>query len=443
MLKNNDQENLRILFVDDEEGVLRSLQRLFIDEDFEIFTASSGKAGLDILKSNNIAVIVSDQRMPEMSGAEFLEKAGKLAPDSVKIVLTGYADINAAMDAINKGGAYRYITKPWNDNDLIITVLNAAERFKLIKENRYLTELTKKQNEELKKWSSELEIYVQKQTIELTNQNKELKRLNEKLRKDFNDFIFAFFNIIELRNKVLHSHSSNVANIASVMAGKMGLKSSEIETITIAAMLHDIGMIGLPDIVLLKNFDELTADETDEYLKHPVRGQAAIDPIEDLREAGGLIRHHHERHNGKGFPDKLKGQAIPVGSRIIGIADKFDRLITLSHETHNVDSALQKVHSLSGTQFDPDLYKFLNEAAREQAGAVAQTSDTVQVELSPKDLMPGLVVARDLRSGTGLLLLSKGIVLNKKNIDTIRRSYHLDPSKTGVFVWTKRQMQKT
>ncbi len=138
----------KILFVDDEENVIRSLQRLFIDEGYDIFAVTSAGKGLEILRDNEIAVIVSDQRMPQMSGAEFLEAARKIRPDSVRIILTGYADAQTAIDAINKGGAYRYIAKPWNDDDLILAVRGAVEQYRLIGENRRLVELTKKQNEE-------------------------------------------------------------------------------------------------------------------------------------------------------------------------------------------------------------------------------------------------------------------------------------------------------
>lgn len=134
-MPENPKERIpKVLFVDDEENVLRSLKRLFVDEKIEISTATSGKEGLEILKGGGFSVIISDQRMPEMSGVEFLEKARRISPDSVRMVLTGYADVNAAMDAINKGGAYRYITKPWNDNDLIIAILNAVEMANLIRE---------------------------------------------------------------------------------------------------------------------------------------------------------------------------------------------------------------------------------------------------------------------------------------------------------------------
>jgi DNA-binding NtrC family response regulator len=138
---------LRVLFVDDEENVLRALKRLFMAEDYEVHTASSGADGLAILKEIEIPVIVSDQRMPVMSGAEFLEKSQEWSPDSIRIILTGYADVEAAISAINKGGAYRYVSKPWIDSDLILLVKDAFDKYFLLKDNKYLTELTLKQNE--------------------------------------------------------------------------------------------------------------------------------------------------------------------------------------------------------------------------------------------------------------------------------------------------------
>ncbi|OGW20411.1 MAG: hypothetical protein A2Z82_02245 [Nitrospirae bacterium GWA2_46_11] len=432
------KEIFNILFVDDEENVLRSLKRLFIDDsNIEVFTALSGKDGLEILKSNEIAVIISDQRMPEMSGAQFLEKAKRVRPDCVRIVLTGYADVNAAMDAINKGGAFKYITKPWDDTDLMLTVLNSIETYRLKKENRRLTELTKNQNEELKKWNTELEFYVQQHTVELTKRNKELNTLNEKLKTNLKEFITAFSNLIELRDKSVRSHSNTVAALSEGIAVKLGLSEQEVDVITTAAQLHDIGKIGVPDIVLVKDDTELTQEETEEYKKHPVRGQAAVDLVEELREAGMLIRGHHERYDGNGFPDGLSGNKIPLGSRIIAVADKLDRLISGGSSRLSLESALNVVKSLSGIQFDPELYGMLHEVAKEKITIDTGAADAVEVELRPKDLMTGLIVSRDVRSGTELLLLRKGTTLNERNIETLKRGYHIDPSKSGIFVWKR------
>jgi DNA-binding NtrC family response regulator len=145
---SNETAAVRVLFVDDEKNILNAVKRLFMDEPFEVLTADSGAAGLDVLKQNpDIGVIVSDQRMPGMSGAEFLEQSRPVSPEAVRIVLTGYADITAAVDAINKGGAWKYLSKPWKDDHLIEVVREAAENFSLRRENRRLTEIVNRQNE--------------------------------------------------------------------------------------------------------------------------------------------------------------------------------------------------------------------------------------------------------------------------------------------------------
>ena len=433
----NKEANIpnRILFVDDEENVLRSLKRLFMSEDYTVLTALSGPDGLAVLKEVEVPVIVSDQRMPIMTGAEFLEKSRELSPDSVRIILTGYADVEAAIGAINRGGAYRYVSKPWNDNELLLVIKDAFDKYRLVKENKYLTELTIQQNDELKKWSTELEFYVQQHTIELTNQNKELKKLNAKLKNNVSEVLGSLSGLIELRNRSMRNHSNNVALLSKSIAEEIGLTSLETETIAVGAQLHDIGKIGAPDIILIKNIDELSSDEMAEYVKHPIRGQAAIDGIEDFRGPGILVRHHHEWYNGKGFPDGLKGENIPIGARIISIADSLDR--TLQGEMRSIDTALIQIKSMLASQFDAALYASLEKAARKLFSSIIR-NDIVEIELNTKDLSPGMILSRDVSTGTGLLLLRKGTVLNEKNIETLKRAVYLDPSKRGIFVTTKK-----
>jgi FixJ family two-component response regulator len=165
-----------ILFVDDEKSILKALQRLFFDEDFHILTADSGKAALALLAAGEKpAVIISDQRMPEMGGAEFLAQARKMLPESIRMVLTGYADINAAVDAVNLGGIYRYILKPWNDEDLKLTVKEAISRFDLIEENKKLSLELEKNNRTLAALNASLEQKVVERTRALRQIVRELQ----------------------------------------------------------------------------------------------------------------------------------------------------------------------------------------------------------------------------------------------------------------------------
>lgn len=158
----------RILCVDDEKAALNALSRLFFDEeDYETLTAASGVEGLKIMEQTPAELVISDQRMPRMTGVEFLEQVREGWPDTVRIMLTGYADIGAAIDAINKGGVYRFIMKPWNNEDLKVTVRRALEYYDLVSENQRLLVLTQQQNAELRDLNEHLEERVQERTEEL------------------------------------------------------------------------------------------------------------------------------------------------------------------------------------------------------------------------------------------------------------------------------------
>lgn len=424
-----------ILFVDDEKNVLQALRRLFMDEDYEVNLANSGEEALEILKQNpDIGLIISDQRMPGLTGVDFLEQAKAILPDAIRILLTGYADLTAVVDAINRGGAYRYITKPWKDDELVRVIEEAAGRFSLLKENKRLQKIVEKQNDELTKWNSQLEYFVQEQTLEIQNKNKELENLNKNLKDNFKNSIAAFSGLIELRDEGTANHSKNVAEISVKIAAAMGLAGAELESITIAALLHDIGKIGIPDVLFLKEMDEMDEFDRKEYMKHPVRGQAAIDSVENLRKAGVLIRHHHEWFNGAGFPDKLRGEAIPAGSRIIAAADYFERSVRKVTADNAMEIALTRIKDDRGVQFDPVIYPHLEAAVKDIFSKINIKTGMVEMELNVKDIKHGMVIARDVKSGTGITLLTKGTMLNSKNIQAIRRYYELDPSKGGIFV---------
>ena len=165
-----------VLFVDDEPNILKTLRRLFMDEDYEIHTAGNGREALTLIEEGlRPTLIISDQRMPEMGGAEFLAKASQVVPECIRMVLTGYADINAAVAAINQGGIYRYILKPWNDEDLKLTVREAIHHYLLVEENRTLTRELEENNRSLARLNEQLEAMVQARTLELSQKVHELE----------------------------------------------------------------------------------------------------------------------------------------------------------------------------------------------------------------------------------------------------------------------------
>ena len=439
MIENSTEDALKVLLVDDEMNILLALKRLLMDEEFDVITASSGAEALEMLdRVGDVALIVSDQRMPGLSGAEFLERARDVAPDAVRMVLTGYADVAAAVDAINKGGAHRYLNKPWDDEELLRSVREAVEKYRLVRENRRLTETVKRQNAELKDWNANLKIRVLEQTSQIRRKNEELHGLNSRLTRNYGDSILAFSRLIELRDREVRNHSGNVAKLSAFMAEDMGLKAEEIETVRVSSLLHDIGKIGVSDLLLQKGEEEMTELEREAYVQHTVRGQAAIDSIEDLRGAGLLVRHHHECYDGSGFPDRLRGEDIPLGARIIAMADHVDRSVRKLSGNDLPDLVLADVEPWLGKRFDPRLFPFLERGVRECCGALSSAAEMTEMECRPADLLAGMVLARDLCSGTGILLLGRGAVLDIEKIAALKRYYRIDPPADGVFVLVRR-----
>ncbi|MCX5827872.1 MAG: ATP-binding protein [Deltaproteobacteria bacterium] len=175
------EEPVRILFVDDEPSLLNIMERLFLFEDYEILTATSGEEGLrKFEESSPIHIVISDYRMPEMSGVEFLEEVYKKWPDTVRMILSGYADLDAVILAINRGHIYKFISKPWNNDEMKVTVATALERYFLRKRNQELTESLLQKNEELRQFNEKLEQLVADRTAELMQTQEQLVQ-SEKL----------------------------------------------------------------------------------------------------------------------------------------------------------------------------------------------------------------------------------------------------------------------
>jgi len=178
---------VKILLVDDEVNITKALRRLLMDVDhYDIQIANSGQDALDLLADEpDIGVIVSDQRMPEMTGVEFLQKARGLVPDAVRILLTGYADIEASIAAINDGAVFRYLTKPWDDDALLQAIAEAARNYVLVAENKRLNAMVLKQKEELEQWNQRLKQRVLDQTAQIREKNEHLANSNIQLKNSF------------------------------------------------------------------------------------------------------------------------------------------------------------------------------------------------------------------------------------------------------------------
>jgi response regulator RpfG family c-di-GMP phosphodiesterase len=409
---------LTLLFVDDEAGILSALRRLFRPFGYRILTAESGADGLDILAAEDVDLVISDMRMPVMDGANFLRQVRARWPGVVRLLLTGYADMASTIDAINHGEIYRYISKPWNDDEIVHTVKDALERKRLERENLRLAELTARQNEELKELNAGLEQKVAARTAELKQTLAFLEQAHQELKRGFMATVRVFSGLIELRHSTLAGHSRRVAELARGLAQRLELDDAAVQDVLMAALLHDIGKIGLPDAVLERPFNSMSAETRAEVMRHPVTGQMVILGIGQLKGAAELIRHHHENFDGSGFPDGLVGLAIPLGVRILTVANDYDALQMglLVNRPLKPAEALAFIMDNAGKRYDPYV-------VRAFAALLAETlkDDVVELPIRPGVARPGMVLTRDLMHKDGYLLLAKGHVLDAAVIEQLSR----------------------
>ena len=355
------QEPITILCIDNDGIVLKLLKDTLSKDSFHVHTATTGEEGLALLKrTENVGLILSNQNMPKMSGVAFLQAAGEFLPDTTRMMLSTHSDATIAIEAINQGGVHRFFVKPWNDQELLQAIHDGIKRYQMIKENKRLAELVVKERDELAEWNTNLKKRLLQQTAQIRKQMAEARPQNEVSPKVGEVIISRFADLQDQCCGRISKHSRTVAALAETMAATMKLSTFQCEEIKNAALLHDIGKVGLPDRLLSRGCDVMNVDDLKEYRTHAVRGQIVIDKVEELRGVAACIRHHHETFDGKGFPDGLMGERIPLGSRIIALANCAEN--TFSRETGPGAKYVvtKMIASEMGRLFDPALASAAN-----------------------------------------------------------------------------------
>ena len=402
-----------ILCVDDEANILSSLRRLLRPHGFKVLVAESGQAGLNALEENGgVDLVISDMRMPEMDGSSFLEQVRQRWPDAIRLLLTGYADIASIIEAINRGEIYRYIAKPWDDHDLVLIVKQAFERKALEQEKRRLEEQVFQKNEELKALNANLESKVYART-------NELQVANGKLKKNYLNSIKMFSNLMELRGGNLSGHSRLVADLARRTAVSMRLPDATQQDLFVAGLLHDIGQIGLTDEILLRPVGRLLEEELVLYRRHPVWGEQALMSQDDMQGVAAIIRSHHERHDGRGFPDGIAGSAISTAAGILIVVEAYMDLQAgnLSRAKLTSAEARAMIAHGRGSQFNPEVVDVFLQVTIN----AAPTADAPSVMLKTTELVSNMEMAKDLVTRDGIVLLSAGHILTEKLIKLLQQ----------------------
>jgi len=316
-----------ILIVDDEELVRELLYQKLSGEGYQCQKAGSAAQALDELKSNPVALVILDIKMPGKSGMELLPDLRVKYPDTAVIMATAIADAGTAIRCM-RGGAYDYITKPFNLDEVVLSVGRALERRRLELENR--------------DYQQHLEQRVEEQA--------------RKIRASFINAITALAYALEAKDIYTSGHSQRVTEISVAIAGELGMTQEGVNKIRLAGLVHDIGKIGIKESVLNKQ-SSLTDEEAEHIKSHCQAGERILTPIVEDEEILKAVRHHHERYDGMGYPDGLRGEQIPLGARILAVADAFDAMTSgRSYRPAMSDQdACAEIERCKGTQFAPEV----------------------------------------------------------------------------------------
>jgi len=338
----------QILIVDDEEALCSIIAQRLTNENYSCVTANNGREALRHLHGNNFSLIISDVKMPEMDGMELLKNVKALDPNMMVIVMTGYAEVDLAVQALRLG-AYDFIIKPFDLELMVSTTRKALERKKL--------------QEELESFDNRLEELIETRTAKLH------ETLGALTRAHF-DSVKVLVGAIDAKDPYTVGHSDRVRKMSSRIGTELGLGEDRLESLVYGALLHDIGMIGIENEILQKK-GPLSPEENQSMRRHPLIGVKIVEGVDFFMDKIPMIRHHHEHFDGSGYPDGLSGEAIPLEARIILVSDAFDAMTSLRPHRQAIalEKALEELEKGKGKQFDPKIVEiFLNERIYEFGG---------------------------------------------------------------------------
>ncbi len=424
-----------VLLVDDEESILNSLRRLLRGQPYNVLLATSGAQALEILAQQPIDLVMSDARMPNMDGATLLAYVHLHYPHTIRIMLTGYADPSAIIKAINEGQIHRYISKPWHDEELLLTLRQSLAYQHSERERVRLVQETRDQNEQLKQLNATLEKHVASRTAELQQTADMLDLAYEELKHSYVTGTEVFSLLANLRLPPAKQTNRQIIELVRVYCKRHGLDEGSSRDLTMAAALYNIGKLSWTDSMMTAPADLLHHNDRERYRGYPKQSESLLMTLDPMKDAARLILHHQERWDGNGFPDRLKGEAIPFGSRLLKLAVDFIELqrgLILERQM-NSDEALVYIRSYAGRLYDPEMVEDFIQVCAAYLSDVSLADPLVKV-LTTREVAAGMILARNLNADNGMLLLNAGKVLNGALVEKLIAFEAMEGAKYSIFV---------
>lgn len=378
-----------VLVVDDDEGIRNLLTDVLNPHEFAVHTAADTGKARELLRQHRFATILCDQYLPEEDGLSFLRQCRERQPMAPRILMTGYPSAEVAIKAINTGQLYRFLAKPWSEEELLSTLHNATAHYRVLLRNQRLEQLT-----------SQL--------------NVQLAQANKSLSTNFNHSIELCHRIMATFSPLLGKSTRAVEQICGEFSQLDLLSPDEKQILRVAASLHNIGLLGVPRDILALSFHnpKLLNDQQRALVRsHPVYGESLAAFVGNLAGVGETIRAHHEQWDGSGYPDGLREEAIPMPARFLAVACAF------VESGYSREDTIRIIKEHSNSRFYPEAVRaFLSISQKQNLPRRIR-------EVTLKDLRPGMTLARSLHSPAGLLLIPEGQTISR---DVLRRIHDHD-----------------
>ncbi|MCF2950429.1 response regulator [Paraglaciecola aquimarina] len=394
----------RVLIVDDEINILHAMKRLLRSNDFELNLATSGEDALNQLKSENVDLIISDMKMPGMSGAQLFSEIATLYPDTYRILLTGFADIDSTIKAINDGKIHRYIQKPWNNEALIEAINEGLEKIKLKQQNTQLQALLEKQNRLLRNLNANLEEKVEART-------KQIKLALTRIEQDHKATQKVLYNLVSVNPNLDGAFANSVSLLAKRLAKSLSLPEEQISAIAFASLISEVGLLGLESSLFTQPFSSLNFNQKEDYFEQTNVTQLLLSPAEHLHSVSDIIRYQFEQYNGNG-PHKLAENKIPIGSKILSVARdywlySFGRLTGSKMSAADVRITMKK---FSGTKYDEKILDILLK------NPDFASSEFIESPVQANSIEPGMVLKHNIFTDNHMLLLAEGHIFTESTV---------------------------
>jgi response regulator RpfG family c-di-GMP phosphodiesterase len=394
-----------ILIVDDEPIVLNALKFTLEREGFHVTTCTSPLKALTVISDRAYSVIISDQRMPEMTGLDFLMESRRICPNSSRILITAVLALPTLIDAINKGEIFRFVAKPWLREELVLTVRNAVQRHDLLTRNEALHSESAELNARLREANSMLAAKV----CELEAQRDQLATANRDLVVSNERFLALYRRILAIYDPVLGAEANAVVELATQMAAFSSFTPAEGDALRTAASLCDLGLIAVPR-QLLRTFRSQSAQLTEGaravVYRHPIQSELLATQL-NRTDVAEIVRGHHERFDGSGYPDGRSGNAIPWLARCLAV------VVAFVESQQSKSTTLDCILAGAGTDFDPEAVRLFLEV-----GNRAEVRRRIR-EIPLRELAPGMALVNGIYTAHGLLLASENEILTAETIASI------------------------